>query len=123
KINIAGAYELLKGEKLQTVEADNNSSNNIIESAVIPMTVTTSVIPSNTTEMATQGTTVTTPTAATLELVIAPSNASENVSSTGLIQNNQANNNIVLNNVVPSQRSNLVYVLGTLGYDFGTEAR
>ncbi|MDB9508904.1 PatA/PatG family cyanobactin maturation protease [Microcystis aeruginosa CS-338/01] len=123
KINIAGAYELLKGEKLQTVETDNNSSNNIIESAVIPMTVTTSVIPSNTTEMATQGTTVTTPTAATLELVIAPSNASENVSSTGLIQNNQANNNIVLNNVVPSQRSNLVYVLGTLGYDFGTEAR
>ncbi|WP_375329012.1 PatA/PatG family cyanobactin maturation protease [Microcystis sp. BLCC-F210] len=123
KINIAGAYELLTGEKLQTVEADNNSSNNIIESAVIPMTVTTSVIPSNTTEMATQGTTVTTPTAATLELVIAPSNASENVSSTGLIQNNQANNNIVLNNVVPSQRSNLVYVLGTLGYDFGTEAR
>ncbi len=30
KINIAGAYELLTGEKLQTVEADNNSSNNII---------------------------------------------------------------------------------------------
>ncbi|MBD2289905.1 MAG: hypothetical protein ACK47N_19755 [Microcystis sp.] len=23
----------------------------------------------------------------------------------------------------PSQRSNLVYVLGTLGYDFGTEVR
>ena len=123
KINIAGAYELLTGEKLQTVEADNNLSNNIIESAVIPMTVTTSVIPSNTTEMATQGITITPPTAATIELAIAPSNASENVSSTGLIQNNQTNKNIVFNSVVPSQRSNLVYVLGTLGYDFGTEAR
>lgn len=123
KINIAGAYELLTGEKLQTVEADNNLSNNIIKSAVIPMTVTTSVIPSNTTEMATQGITITTPTAATIELVITPSNASENVSSTGLIQNNQTNKNIVFNSVVPSQRSNLVYVLGTLGYDFGTEAR
>lgn len=123
KINIAGAYELLTGEKLQTVEADNNSSNNIIESAVIPMTVTTSVIPSNTTEMATQGITITPPTAATIELAIAPSNASENVSSNGLIQNNQTNNKIVFNSVVPSQRSNLVYVLGTLGYDFGTEAR
>ncbi|MDJ0529739.1 MAG: PatA/PatG family cyanobactin maturation protease [Microcystis sp. M53600_WE12] len=123
KINIAGAYELLTVEKLQTVEADNNLSNNIIKSAVIPMTVTTSVIPSNTTEMATQGITITTPTAATIELVITPSNASENVSSTGLIQNNQTNKNIVFNSVVPSQRSNLVYVLGTLGYDFGTEAR
>ncbi|GBL16709.1 major intracellular serine protease [Microcystis aeruginosa NIES-1211] len=123
KINIAGAYELLTGEKLQTVEADNNSSNNIIESAVIPMTVTTSVIPSNTTEMATQGITITPPTAATIELAIPPSNASENVSSTGLIQNHQTNNKIVFNSVVPSQRSNLVYVLGTLGYDFGTEAR
>jgi len=123
KINIAGAYELLTVEKLQTVEADNNLSNNIIKSAVIPMTVTTSVIPSNTTEMATQGITITTPTAATIELAITPSNASENVSSTGLIQNNQTNKNIVFNSVVPSQRSNLVYVLGTLGYDFGTEAR
>ncbi len=123
KINIAGAYELLTVEKLQTVEADNNLSNNIIKSAVIPMTVTTSVIPSNTTEMATQGITITTPTAATIELAITPSNASENVSSTGLIQNKQTNKNIVFNSVVPSQRSNLVYVLGTLGYDFGTEAR
>lgn len=118
KINIAGAYELLTGEKLQTVEADNNLPNNIIESAVIPMTVTTSVIPSHTTEMANQGTTAT-----ILEPAIAPNNASENFSSTRLIQNNQANNNIILNNVVSSQRSNLVYVLGTLGYDFGTEAR
>ena len=87
------------------------------------MTVTTSVIPSNTTEMATQGITITPPTAATRQPAIAPSNASENISSTGLIKNHQAHNNIVLNNVVPSQRSNLVYVLGTLGYDFGTEAR
>ena len=87
------------------------------------MTVTTSVIPSNTTEMATQGITITPPTAATIELAIAPSNASENVSSNGLIQNNQTNNKIVFNSVVPSQRSNLVYVLGNLGYDFGTEAR
>jgi len=123
KINISGAYELLTGEKLQTVEADNNSSNNIIESTVIPVTATTSVIPSCSTEIANQGITATISTAATRQPAIAPSNASENISSTGLIKNHQAHNNIVLNNVVPSQRSNLVYVLGTLGYDFGTEAR
>jgi cyanobactin maturation PatA/PatG family protease len=121
KIHISGAYELLTGEKLQTVEANNNLAANIRESTVTPVTATTSVIPSCSTKIANQGITATI--AATRQPAIAPSNASENISSTGLIKNHQAHNNIVLNNVVPSQRSNLVYVLGTLGYDFGTEAR
>ena len=121
KINISGAYELLTGETLKPVEANNNLAANIIESTVTPVTATTSVIPSCSTEIANQGITATI--AATRQPAIAPSNASENISSTGLIKNHQAHNNIVLNNVVPSQRSNLVYVLGTLGYDFGTEAR
>ena len=123
KINIPGAYELLTGETLKTVEADNNLADNIIESSVTPVTITTSVMPSRSTEIANQGITATILTAAALQPAIAPSNASEQFSSNLLIQNSQENNNIVLNNVVPSQRSNLVYVLGTLGYDFGTEAR
>ena len=122
KINISGAYELLTGERLQAVEADNNLPANIIESAVTPAT-TTAFTTSRSTEIGNQGITATISTAATLQPAIAPSNASEQFSSNLLTQNNQENNNIVLNNVVPSQRSNLVYVLGTLGYDFGTEAR
>ena len=53
-------------------------------------------------------------------IAIAPSNASENVTLKNTLGDN---NNILPSSVTPSQRSNLVYALGTLGYDFGTEAR
>ncbi|MFM7910303.1 MAG: PatA/PatG family cyanobactin maturation protease, partial [Microcystis sp.] len=43
--------------------------------------------------------------------LVVPFNSGQSVSS------------IIPSNITPSQRSNLVYVLGTLGYDFGTEAR
>ncbi|WP_424095121.1 S8 family peptidase [Moorena producens] len=55
------------------------------------------------------------------------------LSSDGVSANNITANNITAdhitanttaaNNIVPSASSNLVYVMGTVGYDFGTEAR
>ena len=104
KLNIAGAYELITGEKLQTVEVADDLPNPVQEMAVIPTALTSPVISFPTIEIANQETTIT--------AAIASSN-----------DNSQTHSDIVANNVVPSQRSNLVYVLGTLGYDFGTEAR
>jgi len=39
------------------------------------------------------------------------------------LTSSQPTTGITPSNITPSQRSNLVYALGTLGYDFGTEAR
>ncbi|MEO1376276.1 MAG: PatA/PatG family cyanobactin maturation protease [Cyanobacteria bacterium J06635_10] len=118
KINISGAYELLTGEPLHELEIVENSDNDITESVVTSETEapTTAVLnQSNVSGI--------NPITNTAEAVISPSNITEKVASTNLVENNKPTNNIVPNSVIPSQRSNLVYALGTLGYDFGTEAR
>jgi len=126
KINIAGAYELLTGEELQLVELDNDVQSSTVESAVMPTVAESSIKASNETvnetvniAIATQEVTapVVTTAATTAEIAIALSQSpsSINDSSTPIA--------ITPSSVTPSQRSNLVYVLGTLGYDFGTEAR
>lgn len=110
KINISGAYERLTGEALQLVELDN-SENDIRESAATPLepeaiAVSAIAIPE-----------IITPVSATPEMAIAPSIIPNNIPATVTV------NPITPSNITPSQRSNLVYALGTLGYDFGTEAR
>ncbi len=114
KINIAGAYKLLTGEQLYDKEISANCESNITESAVIPATEEPITIVFNPTTISSVN---------TAEPAIVASNIRENLTSVNLVESNQATNNIVPSNVTPSQRSNLVYALGTLGYDFGTEAR
>lgn len=118
KINISGAYELLTGEPLHELETVENSDSDITESAVTSETELPETVVLNQSTV-----TVTNPIANTAEPRISPSNITENLPSTNLVENNKPINNIVPNNVTPSQRSNLVYALGALGYDFGTEAR
>lgn len=118
KINISGAYELLTGEPLCKLEIVENSDGEITESVV-----TSETEASITAVLNQSNVTATNAIANTAEPVISPSNITEKVASTNLVENNKPTNNIVPNSVTPSQRSNLVYALGTLGYDFGTEAR
>ncbi len=118
KINIAGAYELLTGEPLYAVETNQNSDSNITESAVtpeteLPVTVVFNQSPVN----------ATIPTTNSAKTTIVPSKITENLTSTNLVEKNKATKHIAPSNITPSQRSNLVYALGTLGYDFGTEVR
>ena len=118
KINIAGAYELLTGEALYDGEINANSESDIIEAAVIPtiedpVTIVFNQNPVITANLSSNS----------AENVINPINVTENITPANIIENQQTVNNIVPSNITPSSKSNLVYVLGTLGYDFGTEAR
>ncbi|MBC1196956.1 PatA/PatG family cyanobactin maturation protease [Microcystis aeruginosa BLCCF158] len=114
KINIAGAYELLTGEPLKEVEkqgkeetAEKEAGEQLPVTLVFPQSpVITAISNLN-----------------NLENGMIPSNVTENSTSVTVSEKQQVSNTIVPSNITPSQRSNLVYVLGTLGYDFGTEAR
>ena len=114
KINIAGAYELLTGEPLKEVEkqgkeetAEKEAGEQLPVTLVFPQSpVITAISNLN-----------------NLENGMIPSNVTENSTSVTISEKQQISNTIVPSNITPSQRSNLVYVLGTLGYDFGTEAR
>jgi len=57
------------------------------------------------------------------EPAIAPSNDRSEIAPEKFADGNNRTTNIAPRNITPSQRSPLVYALGTLGYDFGTEAR
>ncbi|NEQ62121.1 MAG: PatA/PatG family cyanobactin maturation protease [Moorea sp. SIO4A1] len=46
-----------------------------------------------------------------------------NITANNITADNITANTTAANNIVPSAGSNLVYVMGTVGYDFGTEAR
>lgn len=132
KINISGAYELLTGEELQLVELENDVESSIIESVVIPTEEESSIAASNEisetseiseiseTAIATQSETTTV--ATTSEIAIA-ANQNPSSQSPSRVTSNSTPIPVTPSSVTPSQRSNLVYVLGTLGYDFGTEAR
>lgn len=110
KINIAGAYELLTGEPLAEKEIVENSESEVIsaeENAIAPST-------ENQRESAPK-----IPVSAPETNREAP-NVPEN---TVVLTGNGLTRPVSPSSVTPSQRSNLVYALGTLGYDFGTEAR
>ncbi|CCH91670.1 Peptidase S8 and S53, subtilisin, kexin, sedolisin [Microcystis aeruginosa PCC 9432] len=114
KINIAGAYELFTGEPLKKVEKqareeteEKEAGEQLLVTLLSPQSpVITAISNLN-----------------NLENGTIPSNITENSTSVTISEKQQVSNTIVPSNITPSQRSNLVYVLGTLGYDFGTEAR
>ncbi|MCZ8191272.1 MAG: PatA/PatG family cyanobactin maturation protease [Microcystis sp. LE19-338.1B] len=114
KINIAGAYELLTGEPLKEVEKQGKEETEEKEAGEqLPVTL-----------LSPQSTVITAiSNLNNLENGMIPSNITENSTSVTVSEKQQVSNTIVPSNITPSQRSNLVYVLGTLGYDFGTEAR
>lgn len=118
KINIAGAYELLTGKPLYAREINVNSESDITESAIIPNIEEPITIVFNQNPVITAISNLN-----NAENGIIASNITENSTSVTISENQPVSNNIVPSNITPSQRSNLVYVLGTLGYDFGTEAR
>ncbi|NEQ81528.1 MAG: PatA/PatG family cyanobactin maturation protease, partial [Moorea sp. SIO2I5] len=49
--------------------------------------------------------------------------SANNITANNITADNITANTTAANNIVPSAGSNLVYVMGTVGYDFGTEAR
>ncbi|MBE5231173.1 MAG: PatA/PatG family cyanobactin maturation protease [Microcystis aeruginosa PMC 728.11] len=114
KINIAGAYELLTGEPLKEVEKQGKEETAEKEAGEqLPVTLVSPQSPVITAISNLNN----------LENGMIPSNVTENSTSVTISEKQQISNTIVPSNITPSQRSNLVYVLGTLGYDFGTEAR
>ncbi|TRU31136.1 MAG: PatA/PatG family cyanobactin maturation protease [Microcystis aeruginosa Ma_MB_F_20061100_S20] len=114
KINIAGAYELLTGEPLKEVEKQGKEETEEKEAGEqLPVTLVSPQSPVITAISNLNN----------LENGTIPSNVTENSTSVTISEKQQISNTIVPSNITPSQRSNLVYVLGTLGYDFGTEAR
>ncbi|MBD2301204.1 PatA/PatG family cyanobactin maturation protease [Nostoc sp. FACHB-190] len=119
KLNIPGAYQLLTGQSLPSVQPPaavrpqiivpaNNNSVDIAEPAVI-----SSSVPSN--EVHSWATTPLVTASATVvdSAIIADSSSPDPASST--FPNSS--------NIAPSAVSNKVYALGTIGYDFGSEAR
>ncbi len=144
KINISGAYELLTGEELQLVDLENDVQSSNIESVVMPTEEETSITASNeiseTSQIAIATPEITAPVATTSEIAIATNTelgsniepipnlvGGQGVGGQGVGSREQKGAvnsvSIVPSSVTPSQRSSLVYALGTLGYDFGTEAR
>ena len=113
KINIAGAYELLTGEPLKEVEKQGKEET--VKKEAGEQLLVTLVSPQSPVITAISNLN-------NLENGIIPSNVTENSTSVTISEKQQVSNTIVPSNITPSQRSNLVYVLGTLGYDFGTEA-
>ncbi|TRV08003.1 MAG: PatA/PatG family cyanobactin maturation protease [Microcystis wesenbergii Mw_MB_S_20031200_S109] len=114
KINIAGAYELLTGEPLKEVEKQGKEGTAEKEAGEqLPVTLVSPQSPVITAISNLNN----------LENGMIPSNVTENSTSVTISEKQKISNTIVPSNITPSQRSNLVYVLGTLGYDFGTEAR
>ena len=111
KINISGAYESLTGEPLCDAEVRESSETTMesIEPSIIPFSDIPSVIPVLTENKP--------------QSAIIASNTPNKSTELYTISHNPKINNIVPSNITPSQRSNLIYALGTLGYDFGTEAR
>jgi cyanobactin maturation PatA/PatG family protease len=114
KINIAGAYELFTGEPLKKVEKQAREETEEKEAG--EQLLVTLLSPQNPVITAISNLN-------NLENGTIPSNITENSTSVTISEKQQVSNTIVPSNITPSQRSNLVYVLGTLGYDFGTEAR
>ena len=151
RLNISGAYELLTGEPLHAVEPVNRIdevNHKIAESVVMPMnldaaaakvsnetpvlaqelTVSVSTAPIAPVPVAIAPTVATTPTETAVTSSNHPSNgfngadfSSELVG--GVSASSLSDNSVTESGVAVSWRSNLVYALGTLGYDFGTEAR
>ena len=107
KINISGAYKSLTGETLCDMGVEQSSESSI--ESIEPSSDIPSSIPVLTENKP--------------QSVIIASNQPNNSTEPNVISSKAQNNNIVPSNITPSQRSNLVYALGTLGYDFGTEAR
>jgi len=114
KINIAGAYERLTGEPLQAIELEDTVEKPIAESDVRAAMVEPPVIPTRETPVVSE---------VLAANVVVPSKESEHLAQPNSEKANNSTKAIAPSNVTPSQRSNLIYALGTLGYDFGTEAR
>lgn len=126
KVNISGAYELLTGNSIDAVSTSGNETN----SDTLVFTITPSeTIPHQSQESGVMSL------EKTKEVQASEHNSlgnTEEITASAPVNANlpqEGNNNITATetvttaNVTPSAGSNLVYVLGTLGYDFGTEAR
>ncbi|MDJ1185608.1 S8 family peptidase [Roseofilum casamattae] len=114
KINIAGAYELLTGEPLSEKEIVENAESEVIpnqENAIAPSN-------ENLSESFPQ-----TPVSAPETNAETPNVSLNLPENTVVLTGNTLTNPVSPSSIAPSQRSNLVYALGSLGYDFGTEAR
>lgn len=103
KLNLPGAYQLLTG-KTATVLATSDTSSPTINHQVTENQPNTQV------------NSLKSEPSVTIAEAVHPSE----LESTGLGWVNAA---ATTNSVIPSLKSDLVYALGTLGYDFGTEAR
>jgi cyanobactin maturation PatA/PatG family protease len=119
KLNIPGAYQLLTGQPLPSIQPPaavrpqlilpaNNNSVHIAEPAVISSAVSSNEVHSwATTQLVTASATLVD--SANIADISSPSPASPTF--------------LTPSTIAPSAVSNKVYALGTLGYDFGTEAR
>ena len=127
KLNVAGAYQLLTGKQLEAVgvsAAEATSEENVIleDSGVDVGEVIvdeTSVVPAQ--ENAPISFSL--PVGENRESL---TNVATNITAaSGVEQNNIKPTKVsqTAHGVTPSARSNMIYALGTLGYDFGTEAR
>ena len=127
KLNVAGAYQLLTGKQLEAVEvsaAEATSEEDVIleDSGVDVGEVIvdeTSVVPAQ--ENAPISFSL--PVGENRESL---TNVATNITAaSGVEQNNIKPTKVsqTAHGVTPSARSNMIYALGTLGYDFGTEAR
>ena len=106
RLHIPGAYELLMGESLDAAVAPSSSLSSSLSSS--PSTVTQEEI-------------------AAIAPASAPANIAPHDLSSDAADSNAASTeltrNIAPSNAAVSPRSNLVYVLGTLDYDFRSEIR
>ncbi|MDE5075012.1 MAG: PatA/PatG family cyanobactin maturation protease, partial [Trichodesmium sp. St5_bin2_1] len=127
KLNVAGAYQLLTGKQLEAVgvsAAEATSEEDVIleDSGVDVGEVIvdeTSVVPAQ--ENAPISFSL--PVGENRESL---TNVATNITAaSGVEQNNIKPTKVsqTAHGVTPSARSNMIYALGTLGYDFGTEAR
>ena len=116
RINIPGAYERMAGETLQAAEPE--------EGGDLTPSVATAAIELPAGEAPIAEIPVTTgEVAEAIATVAEPTISSSNAPDTNETTQNAVSSNATPGDVTPSRRSNLVYALGTLGYDFGTEAR
>ncbi|GET44075.1 PatA/PatG family cyanobactin maturation protease [Microseira wollei] len=153
KLNIPGAFGLLTGELLTRINQPEINPVVVSGITRAAINLATSVTPSDTNRAAINLATSVTPANTTrpainfhLSYSESPLKRTENItesrfeptlamsgfaSKADSTDTNQPDNlelsampsYITADGVTPSQKSNLVYALGTLGYDFGTEAR
>ncbi|AOY82363.1 PatA/PatG family cyanobactin maturation protease [Moorena producens JHB] len=144
KVNIAGAFELITGQELAAKgeESEITSQGSEDKSTIVfisskegnreqgtgnsaeEVTITVSESEGNREQGIGNSAEEVTITVSENQLTLSSDGVSDNnITANNLTADNITANTTAANNIVPSAGSNLVYVMGTVGYDFGTEAR